>query len=156
MSKFIYSEKATKFCKIFTLLLTVCTVVKSKGKISQNFVAFSEYYMNFKHHLCLQILYIHLNSKKNRNVFWITLISMQNLHKNFLPSVFQTLQTNVISNNNFFDSNDFFLYTSPSKQYNNLILAHCTGYCTNYSFSLSILTRNFRARVIICKLALSV
>ena len=28
------------------LLLTVCTVVKSKGKISQSFVAFSEY-MNF-------------------------------------------------------------------------------------------------------------
>ena len=45
--KFIYSEKATKFCKIFPLLLIVCTVVKSKKKISQNFVAFSEY-MNFK------------------------------------------------------------------------------------------------------------
>ena len=44
--KFIYSEKAKKFCEIFPLLLTVCTVVKSKGKISQNFVAFSEY-MNF-------------------------------------------------------------------------------------------------------------
>ena len=44
--KFIYSEEATNFCKIFPLLLTVCTVVKSKGKISQNFVAFSEY-MNF-------------------------------------------------------------------------------------------------------------
>ena len=27
--KFIYSEKATKFCEIFPLLLTVCTVVKS-------------------------------------------------------------------------------------------------------------------------------
>ena len=44
--KFIYSEKATKFCEIFTLLLTLCTVVKSKLQISQNFVAFSEY-MNF-------------------------------------------------------------------------------------------------------------
>ena len=44
--KFIYSEKATEFCEIFPLLLTVCTVVKSKGKISQNFVTFSEY-MNF-------------------------------------------------------------------------------------------------------------
>ena len=44
--KFIYSEKATKFREIFTLLLTVCTVLKSKVKISQNFVAFSEY-MNF-------------------------------------------------------------------------------------------------------------
>ena len=45
--KFIYSEKATKFCEIFTLLLSVCTVDKSKVKISQNFVAFSEY-TNFK------------------------------------------------------------------------------------------------------------
>ena len=45
--KFIYSEKATKFCEIFLLLLNVCTVVKSKGKISQNFVAFPEY-INFK------------------------------------------------------------------------------------------------------------
>ena len=45
--KFIYSEKATKVFKIFTLPLTLCTEVRSKVKISQNFVAFSEY-MNFK------------------------------------------------------------------------------------------------------------
>ena len=44
--KFIYSEKATKFCKTFTLFLTTVHTVKSKVKISQNFVAFSEY-MNF-------------------------------------------------------------------------------------------------------------
>ena len=44
--KFIYSEKAMKFCKIFTLLLSNVVPVKSKVKISQNFVAFSEY-MNF-------------------------------------------------------------------------------------------------------------
>ena len=30
---FIYSEKATKFCEIFTLLLSVCIVDKSKVKI---------------------------------------------------------------------------------------------------------------------------
>ena len=41
--KFIYSEKATKFCEIFPLILTTVYTVKSKGKISQNFVAFSEY-----------------------------------------------------------------------------------------------------------------
>ena len=41
--KFIYSEKATKFCEISTLLLSVCTVDKSEVEISQNFVAFSEY-----------------------------------------------------------------------------------------------------------------
>ena len=46
--KFIYSEKATKSCEISTLLLSVCTVDKSKVEISQNFVAFSEY-TNFEH-----------------------------------------------------------------------------------------------------------
>ena len=39
---FIYSEKAAKFCEIFTLLLSYVVPVKSKVKISQNFVAFSE------------------------------------------------------------------------------------------------------------------
>ena len=41
--KFIYSEKATKFCEIFILILSCVVPVKSKAKISQNFVAFSEY-----------------------------------------------------------------------------------------------------------------
>ena len=40
--KFIYSEKATKSCEISTLLLSVCTVDKSKVEISKNFEAFSE------------------------------------------------------------------------------------------------------------------
>ena len=44
--KFIYSEKATKFCEISTLLLSYVVPVKCKVEISQNFVAFSEY-MNF-------------------------------------------------------------------------------------------------------------
>ena len=44
--KFIYSEKATKFYEI-AKSFDLCTVVKSKGKISQNFEAFSEY-MNFR------------------------------------------------------------------------------------------------------------
>ena len=38
--KLIYSEKATKFCVIVTLLLTTVHTVKSKVKILQNFVAF--------------------------------------------------------------------------------------------------------------------
>ena len=50
MIKFIYSEKTTKLCKIFTLLLSYLVPVKSKVKISQNFVAFSEY-MNFNYDL---------------------------------------------------------------------------------------------------------
>ena len=45
--KFIYSEKATKFCDISTALLSYVVPVKSKMEILQNFVAFSEY-MNFK------------------------------------------------------------------------------------------------------------
>ena len=42
----MYSEKATKFCEISTVLLTGTTQNKSKVEIQQNFVAFSEY-MNF-------------------------------------------------------------------------------------------------------------
>ena len=38
-----YSEKATKFCEISTVDLTVTTQDKSMVEISQNFVAFSEY-----------------------------------------------------------------------------------------------------------------
>ena len=44
---FIYSEKAKKFCEISTLLLSYLVPVKSKVKILQNFLAFSEY-VNFK------------------------------------------------------------------------------------------------------------
>ena len=47
--KFIYSEKATKFCEISTLTLSYVVPVKSKVEISQNFAA-SEY-MNFKVHV---------------------------------------------------------------------------------------------------------
>ena len=41
--KFIYSEKATNFFEIFTLLLSYLLPVESEVKISQNFVAFSKY-----------------------------------------------------------------------------------------------------------------
>ena len=50
--KFIYSEKATQFCEISTLLLTTVHTVKSNVDISQNFVAFLEY-MNFMYYLDL-------------------------------------------------------------------------------------------------------
>ena len=43
---FIYSEKATIFCKISTLDLSYVVTIKSTVEISQNFVVFSEY-MNF-------------------------------------------------------------------------------------------------------------
>ena len=54
---FIYSENATQFCKIFTLLLTTVHTVKSKVKISQNSVAFSEY-MNFNAGILCRALYL--------------------------------------------------------------------------------------------------
>ena len=44
--KFIYSEKATKFCEITTIDLIIITYDKSTVEISQKFVALSEY-MNF-------------------------------------------------------------------------------------------------------------
>ena len=44
--KFIYSEKATKFCEISTVDLSYVVTIKSTVAISKNFVAFSEY-MNF-------------------------------------------------------------------------------------------------------------
>ena len=46
--KLIYSEKATKFCEISTLLLTTVHTVKRKLEILQNFLAFSEY-INFNY-----------------------------------------------------------------------------------------------------------
>jgi hypothetical protein len=44
--KFIYSEKATKFCEISNVDLSYVVMVKSTVENSQNFVAFSEK-MNF-------------------------------------------------------------------------------------------------------------
>ena len=77
MLKFICSEKATKFCEIFPLLLTVCTVVKSKGTISQNFVAFSEY-MNFiKVRKSEEKFFLSSNTQKEKNNEFLT---------NFYPS----------------------------------------------------------------------
>ena len=64
--KFIYSEKATIFYEIFLLLLTVCTVVKSKGKISQNFVVFSEY-MNSKFYAYCILCSLFSNMKYPQN-----------------------------------------------------------------------------------------
>ena len=43
--KFIYSEKATKFREIFTLLLNTVQKVKSKVKILQNLLRIYEIYL---------------------------------------------------------------------------------------------------------------
>ena len=70
--KFIFFEKATKFCEIFPLLLTAAHTVKSKGKILQNFVAFSEY-MNFN--IIQKIKYLVLNTsllmRQNHYLSWL-------------------------------------------------------------------------------------
>ena len=83
--KFIYSEKASKFCKISILLSSYVVPVKSKVEISQNFVAFSEY-MNFTaqqpkwQNSCskrwsIEQLYIELplHPSQIKNVTWKTL-----------------------------------------------------------------------------------
>ena len=67
--KFIYSEKATKFCEIFNLLLTAIHTVKSNAKISQNFEAFSEY-MNFIRSQP-NIFYPSRKTKSNVKVGWL-------------------------------------------------------------------------------------
>ena len=66
----MYFEKATKFCKIFTLLLSYVVPVKSKVKISRNFVAFSEY-MNFiKNKSMINDLIKVEIMKDNQNLYW--------------------------------------------------------------------------------------
>ena len=52
----MYSKKATKSCEISTLLLSYVVPVKSKVKISDKFVAFSEY-MNFN--IILEFVFSH-------------------------------------------------------------------------------------------------
>ena len=57
MLKFIYSEKATKFCEISTNYLSYVLPVKIKVEILQNFVAFSEN-MNFNKECKLILRYV--------------------------------------------------------------------------------------------------
>ena len=71
--KFIYSEKATKFCEIFTLLLSYVVQVKSKVKISQNSVAFSEYTMNF-------MVFRSKMGPSKVHIFWEGHKNLRNLH----------------------------------------------------------------------------
>ena len=68
--KFTYSEKASKFCKIFTLLLSVCTVDRSTVEILQNFVAFSEY-TNFTYHRDLLKKFLIEKEGTSRNHYFL-------------------------------------------------------------------------------------
>ena len=71
MLKFVYFEKATKFCEISTLLLSTVHTDKSNVDILQSFVAFSEY-MNFTR------LFIILVSLK------VSLLREKNAYQKFL------------------------------------------------------------------------
>ena len=52
------------YSEIFTLVLTTVHTVKSKIKVSQNFVAYSEY-MNFKYMIELEIEKIPIGQKSS-------------------------------------------------------------------------------------------
>ena len=81
--KFIYSQKATKFCKIFTLLLPYVVPVKSKVKILQNCVAFSEY-LNFSERMQIVQVIIH----KSFRFFVYSLTNVLNqIHGRFGPPI---------------------------------------------------------------------
>jgi hypothetical protein len=89
--KFVYSEKATKFCEISTLLLFVWTADKSKVESSQNFVAFSEY-TNFK----------------SESVFLFQILGSK---LNHVPTVHLNRSPLLLS----FGSGKFFGFNGPSK-----------------------------------------
>ena len=72
--KFIYSERATKCCEIYSVDLSYVVTVKSTVEISQNFVAFSEY-MNFNYLFYQDIQWILLGilqiARQNALNFWM-------------------------------------------------------------------------------------
>ena len=76
--KFIYSEKATKFCEIFTLMLCVCTVDKCKVKISQTFAAFIILftYIDFKIYCHNCTVYVRPRSKTGSRMIFLFLVWM--------------------------------------------------------------------------------
>ena len=82
----MYSEKAENFCEIFPLLLTTVHTVKSKGKISQNFVVFSEY-MNFVKKETI-ITYTVCNAHHNSTAYSIIWFSYVLFDKTFCWNVF--------------------------------------------------------------------
>ena len=84
--KFIYSEKATKCCKIFILDLSYVVMVKSTVDIFQNFVAFSEY-MNLKQNLVFwsSILIGTLILLFCSLMYWLNYLWWTVLHKGAMP-----------------------------------------------------------------------
>ena len=86
MLKFIYSEKATKFCEISTVYLSYVVTVKYTVEISQNFVAFSEY-MNFTEQLRSRFMLAKI---------WLTLtLKIQRHNKVFFPFSFRNFAGSI-------------------------------------------------------------
>ena len=82
---------------IFHLLLTVCTVVKSKEKISQDFVAFSEY-VNFNF-VTKHLVWMHHSCFKSLQRFMSKFKVAFRLLQNMLLNAFNTkLRENSLKN----------------------------------------------------------
>ena len=113
--KFIYSEKATNFCKIFTVDFSHVLPVKSTVEISQNFVIFSEY-MNFKIKkalVCLTLCfdksyYEYFPSKIFR-------ISLQWPSMNFVWNALRSINHNILWIIFLWSTLDFFNYLRSKK-----------------------------------------
>ena len=109
--KFIYSEKAPKFCEISTLLLSYVVPVKSKVEISQNFAAFSEY-MNFNEKI-IGVEYISRQISSPFSVFGTK----------HTTAVILLLNVSIQTRNwqdHFFGSAVFWLVSSAEKNYQKL------------------------------------
>ena len=91
--KFIYSEKATIFLEISPLLLFTVHTDNSKGEISQNFGAFSEY-MNFTN-LFLFLLSSYIYGTRISKVYLDIAVYLQWCHlisqANFILTFFDIL-----------------------------------------------------------------
>ena len=74
LSKFMYSEKATTFYEISTLLVSFVVRNKSKVEILQNFVTFSEY-RNFT--IYSRVRHIFLDFKVSRYIEGYSFLSIR-------------------------------------------------------------------------------
>ena len=78
-SKFIYSEKATKFCESSSYFCPYVVPVKSKMEISQNVAAFSEYILSLLLFL-LKVSFFRkcdVFFKSPKKIFQITILNLK-------------------------------------------------------------------------------
>ena len=122
MVKFIYSEKATKFCKIFPLLLTTVHTVKSKGKILQNFVAFSEY-MNFNFKVIRPWMDFWKSRTEYNNILWCPKSTFV-LHPAITNYVACFLDIHIALDNSWYHGRKYLLSNHLEKNSQLLVLRH--------------------------------